>query len=61
MIMFSDFPWLYVIGGVIIIFVVLREFVTWYFKFDKIVSLLETQNGLIERLISEKSSNDKQA
>jgi hypothetical protein len=57
----SDLTWIYLIAGAVIAFVVLREFVTWYFKLDKIVSLLETQNALIEKLVSEKSSNDEQA
>jgi hypothetical protein len=63
MLMPSNDSWVYIFGIVaivVIVFVLIREFVTWYFKLDKIVSLLETQNSLIEKLISEKSSSDKQ-
>jgi uncharacterized membrane protein YqgA involved in biofilm formation len=46
-----------VIGVVvaIIIFFLLREFFSWYYKINQIVKLLEKNNELLEKIIEKKS------
>ena len=49
---------------VVIAFFLCRELFCWYFKINNIVSLLETQNNLLERIVNggkQASEGEKQA
>ena len=41
-----------IIIGVIVIFLICRELVCWYWKINRIVILLEQQNNLLSRMLS---------
>ena len=44
-----------VLIGIIIIFLICRELVCWYWKINKIVALMEEQNNLIKKYFSTNS------
>ena len=46
-----------VLFGTIIIFLVCRELICWYWKLNRIVSLLEEQNMLLSRLMRNNIKN----
>jgi hypothetical protein len=52
--MYGDF-WQIAIGviiGLIVFFLILREFWCWYWKINKLVSLMEEQNALLTKLFN---------
>ncbi|MCL2832397.1 MAG: hypothetical protein FWD78_04430 [Treponema sp.] len=44
---------------VIIVFLVLREFFCWYWKLNKITTLLEEQNKLLSNFLNNPITKDK--
>jgi hypothetical protein len=40
-----------IIVGAIILFLIFRELICWYYKINRLVALLEGQNSLIERFM----------
>ena len=51
--------WLYIIG-ILVVFLIIREILCWYWKINKIVSTLETTKELSEKLAEiQMISNEK--
>ena len=44
---------IYFFLGTLLIFILIREFYTWYFKLNKLVKLQTAQNEMLESILSE--------
>lgn len=44
---------IYFFLGTFLVFILIREFYTWYFKLNKLVKLQTAQNEMLESILSE--------
>lgn len=50
----SVFFWILILAGSVLVFLAVREIITWYWKIDTIIKNQDTQIQLLKELLKEK-------